>query len=421
MSSAAIRLHDGAVAIGRPYAERAEEEHGLHDQVAQFLLTTVVAPIHNRLRDPVEALATIVAHVERHEPSMRSMLDEELSVQARGMRIPLRRDGFTLEHVGRCFALAREAAARSIGQRHYRVQLMAGWGLLQGKLVEMETGEGKTIAATLAASAAALAGYPVHVITVNDYLAQRDADEMGPLYRLLGLSVGVVVQGMPKSARRQAYAESITYPIVFAGTKESFTPAVILGVRESQNLYLSQDAKWDAKYIPAFVRRYPFVFTKSDDEKRLVLCIDEAYAGFNQNGRGQRLFGEDGKPTEYVQNMLQFLQEYQAQFERTQAFCTRIRELDLLEPMQAQVEMRSGEKSSLTGFMAVNRTRLKALGGEKLAELANTDELELIYLHLQSMRNFQSLPDRLAGARSNTIDRDAATPATGETSEATIA
>jgi preprotein translocase subunit SecA len=211
MSSAAIRLHDGAVAIGRPYAERAEEEHGLHDQVAQFLLTTVVAPIHNRLRDPVEALATIVAHVERHEPSMRSMLDEELSVQARGMRIPLRRDGFTLEHVGRCFALAREAAARSIGQRHYRVQLMAGWGLLQGKLVEMETGEGKTIAATLAASAAALAGYPVHVITVNDYLAQRDADEMGPLYRLLGLSVGVVVQGMPKSARRQAYAESITY------------------------------------------------------------------------------------------------------------------------------------------------------------------------------------------------------------------
>ena len=211
------------------------------------------------------------------------------------------------------------------------------------------------------------------------------------------------------------------YLIVFAGTKESFTPAVILGVRESQNLYLSQDAKWDAKYIPAFVRRYPFVFTKSDDEKRLVLCIDEAYAGFNQNGRGQRLFGEDGKPTEYVQNMLQFLQEYQAQFERTQAFCTRIRELDLLEPMQAQVEMRSGEKSSLTGFMAVNRTRLKAVGGVKLAELANTDELELIYLHLQSMRNFQSLPDRLAGARNDTTDRAAATPAAGKTSEATIA
>src|SRR5262245_27674351 len=88
---------------------------------------------------------------------------------------------------------------------------MGGWALLQGKLVEMETGEGKTIAATLAASTVAMAGYPVHVITVNDYLAQRDADEMGPLYRLLGLSVGAVIQGMPKTARRQAYASSITY------------------------------------------------------------------------------------------------------------------------------------------------------------------------------------------------------------------
>jgi preprotein translocase subunit SecA len=211
MSSAAIRLHHGALAVGRPYPERAEEEGGAHDRLAQFLLTAVVAPIRNRLRDPVHALAGIVSQVERNEPSVRSMTDEELSVQARGMRTSLRRNGFTPEHVGKCFALAREAAARSIGQRHYDVQLMAGWALLQGKLVEMETGEGKTIAATLAASTMALAGYPVHVITVNDYLAQRDADEMGPLYRLLGLSVGAVVQGMPKPQRRQAYAESITY------------------------------------------------------------------------------------------------------------------------------------------------------------------------------------------------------------------
>ena len=97
------------------------------------------------------------------------------------------------ELVGKCFALVREAAVRAIGQRHYDVQLMAGWALLQGKLVEMETGEGKTIAATLPASTVALAGYPVHVVTVNDYLAQRDCEGMGPLYRFLGLSVGAVV------------------------------------------------------------------------------------------------------------------------------------------------------------------------------------------------------------------------------------
>src|SRR5262249_53558195 len=130
---------------------------------------------------------------------------------ARSMRAQLRRDGFAPELVGKCFALVREAAVRTIGQRHYDVQLMAGWGLLQGKLVEKENGGGKTIAATPPPTTGAPAGYPVHVITVNDYLAQRDADEMGPLYCFLGLSVGAVIQGMPKAARRQAYAKSITY------------------------------------------------------------------------------------------------------------------------------------------------------------------------------------------------------------------
>ena len=211
MSRPTIGLHDGALAIGRPYPERPEQEPGLHDRLAEFLLTTAVAPIRDRMRDPALALASILAHVGRHAEAVRSMADDELAAQARGMGTRLRRDGFVPEQVGRCFALVREAAARTIGQRHYDVQLMAGWALLQGKLVEMATGEGKTIAATLAASTVALAGYPVHVITVNDYLAQRDADEMGRLYRFLGLSVGAVVQGMPKPARRQAYAACITY------------------------------------------------------------------------------------------------------------------------------------------------------------------------------------------------------------------
>ncbi|MGY8637447.1 SapC family protein [Bradyrhizobium sp. 14AA] len=191
-------------------------------------------------------------------------------------------------------------------------------------------------------------------------------------------------------------AASSEYAIVFAGTKDNIMPAVILGVRDSENLFLSQDSKWDAKYVPAFLRRYPFVFSTSSDGERFVLCIDEAYSGFNRDGRGQKLFDEDNKPTQYVQNILTFLQEYQTQFNRTQAFCRKVRELDLLEPMQAQVELGSGEKLSLAGFMAVSREKLKALSGEKLAELAKTDELELLYLHLQSMRNFQALPSRLA-------------------------
>jgi hypothetical protein len=148
--------------------------------------------------------------------------------------------------------------------------------------------------------------------------------------------------------------------------------------------------------MPAFVRRYPFVFSNTPDGQRFILCIDEAFSGFNRDGRGQKLFDDEKKPTQYVDNMLKFLQEYQTQFRRSQEFCKKVRELGLLEPMQAQVEMRSGERISLGGFMAVNRAKLKALPGDKLAELARTDELELLYLHLQSMRNFTGLPERLA-------------------------
>ena len=192
---------------------------------------------------------------------------------------------------------------------------------------------------------------------------------------------------------RSAAAE---YAIVFAGSDANLTPAVILGVRGTENLYVKQSSAWDAKYIPAFVRRYPFVFSASADGQRLTLCIDEEFSGINREGRGQRLFADDGRPSGYVDNVLKFLQEFRAQFLRTQAFCKKVQELDLLEPMQAQVDLASGERLALGGFKAVNRQKLKALPGEKLASLAQTDELELLYLHLHSMHNFSSLRDRLA-------------------------
>lgn len=188
------------------------------------------------------------------------------------------------------------------------------------------------------------------------------------------------------------------YAIVFAGNETALMPAVILGLRGNENLYLTDKNTWSAKYIPAFIRRYPFVFASQDDGKRFTLCIDEQFPGFNREGKGQRLFGEDGKPSAYTDNVLKFLQEYQAQFQRTQAFCKKLKELDLLEPMQAQVTTGSGDKLSLSGFMAVSRERLKKLSAETLAQLASTDELELIYLHLQSMRNFNLMRERLAAS-----------------------
>ncbi len=210
MSRATILGAPGELASGRPYAERADREPGWHDRLAQSLIGAA-KPAWDRLRSPARGLERIVAHVERHDQAMRAADDSALAMRARTMGARLRREGFPPALVGECFALVREAASRTIGQRHYDPQLMCGWALLQGRLVEMETGEGKTIAATLAASTAALAGCPVHVVTVNDYLAGRDAEMMGPLYRFLGLSVGIVVQGMPPAARRQAYARSVTY------------------------------------------------------------------------------------------------------------------------------------------------------------------------------------------------------------------
>jgi preprotein translocase subunit SecA len=198
-------------ATTRPYAERAEEQLRWHDKVANFLFAALIAPVADRLRNSRYRLQNIVELTDKHELLFQSMQDTDLKRHAQGMRAKIRRDGFVAELAGECFALVREAASRTTGMRHYDTQIMGGWALLEGRLVEMATGEGKTFAATLSACTVALAGYPVHVITVNDYLAGRDAEKMAPIYEFLGLSVGTVIQGMQKPARREAYAKSVTY------------------------------------------------------------------------------------------------------------------------------------------------------------------------------------------------------------------
>jgi hypothetical protein len=185
------------------------------------------------------------------------------------------------------------------------------------------------------------------------------------------------------------------YGIVFAGEGDALMPAVILGLRAQENLFVKPDGPWDGRYIPAFARRYPFIFASSPDGASFTLCIDEAFAGFNREGRGQALFDAQGAPSAYTQGVLQFLQEYQSQFLRTQAFCRKLGELGLLDPMQAQITAPGGDRMSLGGFQVVNRDRLKALPPPALADLARSDELELAYLHLQSLRNLGTMLGRL--------------------------
>jgi hypothetical protein len=188
------------------------------------------------------------------------------------------------------------------------------------------------------------------------------------------------------------------YPIVFARTGGQVLPVAVLGARRGENLCLGPDDRWLPRYVPAFVRRYPFVFAHSDDGKALTLCLDEAGPGVNFEGRGQGLFGPDGQPAAYVHGVLQFALDYRAQWQRTQAFGRRLHALGLLEPTQVEFEVDGAGPVRLGGFLVIGRERLKAVARVRLEEMLKSDELELAYLHLQSLRHFGTLRERLCGA-----------------------
>src|SRR5690349_282946 len=151
------------------------------------------------------------------EPSFEAKSDDELRALTDAFKQRLNQ-GETLEDIlEEAFATVREAAKRTLGQRHFDVQLVGGMVLHGGNIAEMKTGEGKTLVATLPVYLNALAGEGVHVVTVNDYLASRDAEWMGRIYRFLGLSVGKIVHGLDDNQRRASYACDITY-----GTNNEF-------------------------------------------------------------------------------------------------------------------------------------------------------------------------------------------------------
>jgi preprotein translocase subunit SecA len=174
-------------------------------------VTTALGHLGRMHRSRPSRFHDIVRHVDRAAERLQGLSEEELRWQVPGLRAELRARGFTRELVGQVFALVRELAESRLGERHFDVQLIGGWVLLNGMVAEMATGEGKTLAATLPACTAALAGIPVHVVTVNDYLAKRDAKWMGPVYEALGLRVGHVTHNVDPDDRRRAYRCDVTY------------------------------------------------------------------------------------------------------------------------------------------------------------------------------------------------------------------
>ncbi len=165
----------------------------------------------------IKGLNGLVGQINALEPELEALSDEAVAARTDALKERHAQGTPLDELLVESFAIVREAAKRTLGQRHFDVQLMGGVVLHRGMIAEMKTGEGKTLVATLAVYLNALAGKGVHVVTVNDYLAQRDADWMGQIYRFLGLEVGCIVAGLSDEERRTAYGSDVTY-----GTNNEF-------------------------------------------------------------------------------------------------------------------------------------------------------------------------------------------------------
>jgi preprotein translocase subunit SecA len=176
------------------------------------MIDAVLAKIFGtKVERELKKLCPMVAAINELEPAMQALSDQELAAKTVEFRERLAAGAALDDLLFEAFAVVREAGSRAVNMRHYDMQLVGGIVLHQGKIAEMKTGEGKTLVATLPVYLNALAGQGVHVVTVNDYLAKRDAEWMGRIYRFLGLSVGVIVHDLDDAERRHHYARDITY------------------------------------------------------------------------------------------------------------------------------------------------------------------------------------------------------------------
>ena len=261
------------------------------------LLTRVFGSRNER---QLRQLNRIVAKVNALEPEIEKLSDEQLKAKTPEFKQRIA-DGEALDKVlPEAFAVCREASRRVLGMRHYDVQLIGGMVLHLGKIAEMRTGEGKTLVATLPVYLNALEGKGVHVVTVNDYLARRDAAQMGKLYNWLGLSVGVVYPGMPHGDKREAYASDITY-----GTNNEFgfdylrdNMALSRADRYQRGLHYAIVDEVDSILIDE--ARTPLIISgPADDSPELYIRVNRVVPGLikqdAEDGEGDFWVDEKGK------------------------------------------------------------------------------------------------------------------------------
>lgn len=188
------------------------------------------------------------------------------------------------------------------------------------------------------------------------------------------------------------------YSIVFVGEGDQAVPICMLGLTPGQNAFIDADNKWTANhYIPAFVRRYPFVLAQAEDEK-FTVCIDGDFAGWNDS-EGHVLFGEDGSNSDFLNETIRFLHNFTAEMERTRAFVARLNALGLLARRTLKLSQAGGEQFVLDDFQTVDEEKFRQLADSDVLALHKDGFLGWIYAHLMSLGNANQLFERHLAAK----------------------
>ncbi len=188
-------------------------------------------------------------------------------------------------------------------------------------------------------------------------------------------------------------AEMVTaarqYPIAFSAQSPA-VPLAVLGLRDGENLFVDAQGQWRAEYyVPAYVRRYPFIFVEEPGSSRLILCVDEAAAEFE--AESERPFFTDGKPSALLQDVMRFSESYQAQYEETLRFGAWIEAEGLLADRQVRAELKDGKVFTLSGFRTLDVEKFRALPDDKVLEAHRRGWLPLLHFHQQSLANWATL------------------------------
>ncbi len=185
--------------------------------------------------------------------------------------------------------------------------------------------------------------------------------------------------------------------------KPRIVPVVMLGLRDNENLMVAADGQWQARYVPAFVRRYPFVLATMP-QQQMAVCVDEAFTGLSNSPTdvgGEALFDTAGAHTPYLTGAMEFLNRYQLEYMRTETFCQRLSDLGLLTEMSAKADMATGGSFVVNGLLVVDEQKLLKLADSDALGLFKAGELAWIYAHLLSLVNLNGLVDKLSALKTS--------------------